>query len=139
MSLDALRQYAESATMAFMAAHYPGTPTRFENVSFTQPATQWAAVYVLDGKSFLANIGTKKVDRHVGLIQLDVMVPAFAGTKPAYAIGEAWGKVFRDQDVRLPDGAVTKFKTYEVTNMGTHNGFYRVVFRVPYWRDEPAQ
>jgi hypothetical protein len=139
MSTDSHREYAENATLAFMNTNFPGVPVKFQNVDFSQPQTTWVAFYLIDGKSFMCNLGTRKVDRHVGLLQLDVMVPAKAGTKAAYAIGEAWGKAFRDQDVGLSDGAVAKSKTYDVTDMGSHNGFYRVAFRVAYWRDEPPQ
>jgi hypothetical protein len=139
MSVESLRVWAESTVQTGMTTNYPSVPMRFENASFLQPDTTWATFIVLDGKSFLANIGTLKVDRHVGLFQFDVMLPINSGTSLGGQIAQFVGDLLRARNVSLSDGAVLVTKSPQITNLGIQNGFYRIMCRVPYWRDEPPQ
>lgn len=139
MSLESLRVYAESALQSAMATAYPGVSVRYENARFHQPETAFVDFCLLDGKSFAANMGTRKVDRHVGVAQIDVMVPERSGTSQGNQIAEFAGKVFREQSAGLSDGARVIFRTPAFTYVGRQGGFYRIMVRVPYWRDEAPQ
>ena len=139
MSMETLRVWAESTIQSAMHISYPAVPIKFDNAPFKQPDTAWTAFCLLDGKSTAVNLGTIKVDRHVGLVQFDVLVPQNSGTKLANLICEFGGKQFRDQRVTLSDGAVVKFQTPSFRHMGTSGGFFRTVCSVVYWRDEFPQ
>lgn len=138
MSLDSHRKQAESAILSAMTAAYPSVKIKFQNANFRQPETPWIAFFMLDGKSLQANLGASSVDRHVGLVQIDVQVPNNSGTKNGNAIAEFCGNVFRKTRVVLDDGAVVRYRTPEFTSLGEQVGFYRIMCRVAYWRDEPS-
>jgi Bacteriophage related domain of unknown function len=149
MSLEAMRSYCESTYMAAMAASYPDVAVKFDNTQFLQPQTMWVDFCIIDGKSFACNMGTLKVDRHVGIVQMALLVPENAGTAVGNPVMDFSGKVFREQKVRLSDGAVVVFRTpsFHYGAMFSERGlrpesmlgFYPMVTRVPYWRDEPPQ
>jgi hypothetical protein len=139
MSLESLRVWAEGTIQTAMHASYPAVRIKFDNSPFQQPDLIWTAFCILDGKSVAVNLGTLKVDRHVGLVQFDVLAPQNSGTSYANQIAEFGGKQFREKKVSLSDGAVVVFKTPAFRHMGTSGGFYRICVSVNYWRDEPAQ
>lgn len=137
MTLASTRQYAESSLATYMAASYPGVPVKFPNVPWQQPETTWVDIHVLDGKSFPAELGVVAVDRHVGLVQVDVLIPRNQGTAVAIAMVEAICTQWRKQHVTLSDNAVLRFRVPEYHDLGENGGFYRMCGRVPYVRDEP--
>lgn len=135
MSLAYLQKYTEMTTMTGMN----NIPVKYDNIPFVQPDTVWGAVCIIDGKSAIVNLGTLKVDRHVGFVQFDVMVPQNTGTRQAAQLAEQFGKLFRDKIVSLDDGAKVVFKSPQFITLGISNGFYRMCCRVAYWRDEIPQ
>lgn len=139
MSLDTMRSYAENSLATFMNANYPSVPVKYSNVPWRQPETEWVDIHVLDGKAFAAELGRVAVDRHVGLLQVDVLVPRNTGTSAAFQLIEAICNIWRKVDVSLSDNAVVKFRIPEFHDMGENGGFYRVCGRVPYIRDEPRK
>jgi len=139
MSLDSMRVYVESTYQAAMQASHPSVPVRFDNINFQQPQTAWADLCILSGKSFAANLGSKVVDRHVGIVQVNILVPQRSGEKLANDLAEFSGQVFRRKNQILSDGAVARFRIPEFARSGQSLGFYSVIVRIPYWRDERPQ
>ena len=139
MSMETMRIWAESAIQSALHTSYSSVPIKFDNAPFLQPDTTWVAFCVLDGKSFALNLGTVKVDRHVGLLQADVMVPQNTGTSEGNTLAEFIGKLFREQRIGLSDGASIIFQVPDYMHLGVQGGFYRIMCRVPFWRDEPPQ
>jgi hypothetical protein len=84
-------------------------------------------------------MGTRKVDRHVGIVQITVLVPQRSGTALANTLAEFSGKVFRATHAALSDGANVTFRTPQFTSTGQQLGFFPIVVRIPYWRDEAPQ
>lgn len=138
MSLESLRVWAESTIQTAMHVSYPAISIKFDNSPFQQPDRAWTAFCILDGKSVAVNLGTVKVDRHVGVLQFDVLVPQNTGTSQANLIAEFGGKQFREKKISLSDGAVLTTKTPSLRHMGTSGGFFRICVSVGYWRDERA-
>lgn len=139
MSLETLRIYSESAVQTGMRNTYPSIKVKFDNTPFVQPDSTWCAFCIIDGRSAIVNIGTLKVDRHVGFVQFDAMVPQNSGTSQANRLVEYFGHLFRDKVVGLSDGAKVVFKSPQFIPLGISNGFYRLCCRVSYWRDEAPQ
>lgn len=140
MSMDAHRQQAELTVQQAAATAYPAVLLAWENVPFTQPETTWMKTFLVEGRGFLTNLGRgRQIDRHVGLVQVDVMVPENVGTSPAIQLAEWAGKLFRLQTVSLADNAVVRYRVPEVANHGIQNGFFRTTMRVLYCRDEVPQ
>lgn len=140
MSLNAQRESVEGTFQSSVAASYAGTHVKFENAPFKQPETAWFAIHIVDGNSFVTNLGRgKQIDRHVGLVQVDVLAPELSGTKNLITMAEWAGKIWRLQTLTLSDGAVVRYKVPRLTSHGNSNGFHRMSVQVPYWRDEVAQ
>jgi len=136
MSLDLQRAYVEKRIADFLAANFVAVPCAFENVPFTQPDSTFAALNIMEGESFRANLGKTYVTRHPGLIQIDVYQPVNTGTKEASDIAEAIGEHFKEHSVRLDDGAVLVFRVPSYPRGPKAKGFFRVMCRVGYYRDE---
>lgn len=138
MSLESLRFWSENRLQVAMAANHPSVPVQFQNAPFQQPETAFIQFWLLDGKSFFCNVGTLKVDRHVGLFQIDVYVPENTGTSQANMISEFVGKLFRGQVTQLADGAKLVTQSPQFSYNGrSGTGYSRIMVRVPYHRDEP--
>ena len=137
MSLESLRVWGESKIQTLMNTNYPSMPVHFDNTPFNQPDTAWCAFSLLDGHSMLINIGTKKIDRHLGIIQFDCLVPQNTGTVLAHTVVELVGQAFRDTVAGLSDGAKIVVKVPVYANLGTSGGFFRMNVRLPFCRDEP--
>ena len=85
MSVAAQHQSVETLFMTAVAAGpYASAPIKFENAPFKQPETPWFALTLLDGNSFSTNLNPgKKIDRHVGIVQVDILVPELTGARLA--------------------------------------------------------
>jgi hypothetical protein len=136
MSLEAQRVWVETLFKNQIGAQYPAVPIKFENAHFIQPETPWVALFILDGSAFQTELGVQTVDRHTGLVHVDVLVPQHTGTSRANTIAEFVGNVFRRQTATMSDGAVVRFRVPSMTKLGEQSGFYRLVCRIPYIRDE---
>jgi len=138
MSLEAMRLWVETNVQTAMANAYPAIPVKYDNARFIQPETTWTSLRLIDGKSFGTNLGNHKVDRHVGLIQFDVLVPEHTGTSQANTIASFIGDFMKNRKIGLSDGSSVVLRQPEYKNIGRNEGFYRVMCRVPYWRDDPS-
>jgi hypothetical protein len=138
MSQESMRIWTENTVLAAMQASYPAVGVRFGNAVFLQPDTPWAKLVVIEGSSFGVNLGTRKVDRHVGLVQFDVLVPDRQGAALGNQIAEFIGDTLKTRKVRLADGAPVTFHEPTYMDWGRSGGFYRIICRVGFWRDESA-
>jgi hypothetical protein len=137
MSMDAHRAQAELAVQAAAAVAYPGVPVSFENVPFTQPETAWMKVYLVEGRSFVVNLGRgRQIDRHTGYVQVDVLIPENTGSSPAIKMAEWAGTIFRLQNISLADNSVVRYRVPATANHGIQSGMFRCTMRIPFWRDE---
>ena len=139
MSMESHRVWFETTLAAGMAAHYPAVPICFENAPFRQPETEWIAAFLLDGPSYQIEIGVPSRDRHVGLVHIDVLAPLNTGTSRANALAEFVGNLLRQREVILNDGAQLRMRAPSYQRAGVQNGFYRIIVKVGYWRDEMPQ
>ena len=136
MSFDLHNKSVETTLNSALAGSYPGTMLHFDNVAFAQPEGAWVAVTLIDGKSRQTELGPKVIDRHVGFVQIETLVPELTGTTTCRKMAEFCGNVFRRQTVYLPDGARVIYRIPEYISRGTNKGYYCIMSRIPYWRDE---
>jgi hypothetical protein len=139
MSYESMRQKVEGTVQNGFGVTYPTIPIKFSNAPFTQPETMWITVHIVEGNAMPASMGIKAIDRHVGLVQIDVLAPINTGTAQADQVAEFAGNLFRRQNFVLTDGAYVRFKVPQYRYMGEDNGFARFMMRIAYWRDEPAR
>ena len=114
----------------------PSIPVKYPNHKFVQPDTTWAAIVILGGTSQQANLGVKNVtERHVGLVQIDIMVPEDEGTKEGGELAQAAGAIFSRQQFSAGTSSLT-FQTPEIKPIGDDGGFDRTMVRIEFRRDE---
>ncbi|WP_170240820.1 phage tail terminator-like protein [Rhodoligotrophos appendicifer] len=127
-----MRSYVAST----LAAALPDTPTHWANQLFAQPDGLFLSVSMNDGESLRANLGAQFTVRHVGRLEVTVFVPQDTGTRALYLAGETVGRTFQELGANLPDSARLLFRTPSYSDGGTVGGFYTLVVRIPYLRDE---
>lgn len=118
---------------------YPAVQVRYENHDFNQPDnTTWVALHILGSDdSFQANLGVTNVtERHVGIVQIDIISPEDSGTKTTAEIADFCGKIFSRYEVKSAANESITFKTPSHTPMGVENGQYRHMVRISFRRDE---
>lgn len=137
MSLESQRSYLETRLTNVAPLYTPTPALWFDNLAFEPNISgNHIVLTILDGDSRPADIGNKTVDRHVGIVQIDVLIPEDSGSAPAKKMADYFGNAFRKIDVILEDGARLVTKIPEYKNMGTKNSFYRYVISIPFKRDE---
>ncbi len=140
MSLDALRASTEGTFQAWVNANAPGTPIRFQNVPFVRPSdAPFFTFHILDMKTWTANLGSQKIDRHIGTIFIDYAVPPNTGTSAANQMISSAGFIWRYARFLLPDGSSVKFHAPDIHQTGDLNGMFVVSLRMIYTRDEKMQ
>lgn len=138
-ALDEVRQAITTklSTSGFTAA-FPNVTIAFPNQPFETPDNQtYINVSIIHGDSQLAQISTdKSIDRHVGILQFDVVTPLDSGTKLSGDIADFLGKTYRRLAIATPSAGTLIFKTPTHLVVGQERGAYRLVVRIAFRRDE---
>lgn len=137
MSYEAHNHSFEATLKAALLGTYPAVLIQYENTPLNQPEGPWVASFLVDGKARQLELGKITSDRHVGFAQVEVLVPQQTGTKMCRAIAETIGNAFRRQTVFGLDGCRIIYQVPEYIARGEHKGFFCIMMRVAYWRDEP--
>lgn len=137
MSFLAHNTTFENTVKSALTGAYPSVAIQYENVALQQPDGTWVSLALIDGPGRQVELGARTTFRHVGVAQIDVLVPQLSGTVAARTIAEFLGNAFRTQTVYGVDGCRIIYRAPEFTARGAHNGFYCIMVRIPYWRDEP--
>ena len=137
MSVNALRKHVETRLSTQLAITNPTVKIKYENVKFNQPSNQtYVSIYLLEGDSFQASLGTSFTERHVGVLQVDIMTPEGTGTQSRNALAETIGGFFRRNQALLEDGSYVQFRVPRYTSLGNEGLFDRIAVSIPYYRDE---
>ena len=112
-------------------------PVRWPNSPFDQPKNGvWVEANILAGDPFSASIrGKTKTDRNVGILQFDVLSPMDSDAIDAYRAAEEIGAIFDSVTEAVTPQIDARFKVAGVKDMGTRDGYYRVMVRIPYQFD----
>lgn len=137
MSLELFRQYVESRLTTQLASSDPLVKIKYENVKFVQPVgSTYVSIYLIEGDSFQANLGNSFTERHVGVLQIDIMTPEGTGTKYRNELADRIGGFFRAKQIGMVDGSYAWFKTPRNTALGNEGLFDRIAVSITYTRDE---
>ena len=91
------------------AANWTLTPTKYENLLFTQPGTQnlarqpWVALFLQELTADRASLGQMganiAVHRHVGLVTLQVFTDLNIGTNLGLGLAQQAKEIWRDREI----------------------------------------
>lgn len=145
MSEASMRSAIEYRLQQAMQVESPPVPVIFENTKAKKPEkSSYVEFTILSGDSRRANLGdpnkgAMRTVRHVGVLQIDVMVPKDTGMGRGTRLAERCASLFDEWAHALPDRATVHFKTPRVTTMGIGGEFQRFTVSIPYWRDEKSK
>lgn len=138
MSEDAQRAYIEHRLQSQIEFYEPDWLVDFSNSPERVKALRVSYV-IMGGKSKRANLGSRKVDRHVGVLQLNVVVPESIGNGKRDRMADWLGSIFNEVEKILKDDSRLHFRVPEFRDLGTKLGESVKVVSIPYWRDEPVK
>jgi len=138
-ALDEVRQAITTklSTSGFHST-FPNVSIAMPNQPFTAPTDKtYVRLSIIHGDSIQAQLSTtNEVDRHVGILQFDVVVPLDVGTKNQNDVADYLGKIFRRSSLVTPTAGTLIFKTPNNLVVGQERGADRIVVRLPFRRDE---
>jgi hypothetical protein len=117
---------------------FPDVPIQYPNQAFETPIDKtYIRLSIIHGDSIQAQLtNTRQVDRHVGILQFDVVTPLDIGTKKQNDVADFIGKVYRRTNIPTVSAGTLVFKTASNLVVGQERGADRVVVRIPFRRDE---
>ncbi len=136
MSEETHRVWVEQRLIAAMPVSYPTVSIEFPNIKFIPTKNEPYVRYtILGGEGAAAEVGDG-IDRQVGILQLDVLVPTNSGAGLLTRLSDYCVKMFARQSAVLTDGAYLRHRTGYSTYLGVNDGLARRSCSIPYWRDE---
>lgn len=137
MSIESMRKFVETTLTNQLALTHPTVKIKYENVKFIQPSgVIYVSTFLLEGDAFQASLGNKFVERHVGVLQIDIMTPEGIGTAGRNSLADRISEIFRRLNSLLDDGAYVQFRIPRSTALGNEGLFDRMAVSVSYYRDE---
>jgi len=110
---------------------------KYQNKKFDQPKEViWVAFHIMGGDGFQASLGTQPIERYIGMLQMDIMIPENSGMITANTLASAFGKVFSRRHIQVTDGVTSVFKPpLRPTFIEAMDGFARSIVRIPFRTD----
>lgn len=138
MSLKTARRYIENRLKEQLGFHYPKFQLEYNNTKNDKvKGRSGRVVYtIMTGKGFRTNLGNQKIDRFIGELQLDVLVPSDVGNGLRDEVCDFLGDVFNEVETTLTDNARLRFKVPAFTEAGVKSEESRAIVSIPFWRDE---
>ena len=96
------------------------------------------AYFVLGGKSARSTLGAKW-DRHLGILQIDVIIPENQGNGERDGVADFLADLFNEHEVTLTGDIRLRFKVPSQRDFGTSNGESKKIVSIPYWVDVPKR
>lgn len=112
------------------------TQIAWPNRDFTPPPkASWVSVTIRSAEAHQIEIGSPKVvQRHPGLVMIQVFSPANWGDKTALDLADQVAALFRRQRLSYTDGSIL-FRTPTVRAIGVDGAFFQVNVSIPFVRD----
>ncbi len=137
MSDSVVVTHIEQRIVSQVGFHYPEFLVDINNAPEDQ-APKRVAYFVLGGKSARSTLGAKW-DRHVGVLQMDVMVPENEGNGERDEVADFLADTFNEYEVTLTGDIRLRFKVPSQRDFGTNTGESKKIVSVPYWVDVPKR
>ncbi len=137
MSEDAQRAWIENFLINRLAADYPTAKFQPENTKFEPPqGAAYISAMILAGDGKAAELGGRRFERHVGVLQVDILYPENEGTGVPTRMGDYICGLFKQNQQLLADDSVLTFRVGAHRSLGVSAELYRRSCRIPYWRDD---
>lgn len=138
MSSTTTRTYIENRLITQLGFYHPNVQLQIANVDVDKDYSSVARVAyaIMDGKGMRANLGNRKVDRYVGELQLNIMVPKDDGNGVRDILADFLGDVFNEAEAILTDDARLRFKVPSFREAGIIGDSSVKIVSIPFWRDE---
>ena len=136
MSEDNQRAWIETYLSGLVLAQQPDVTLKFPNTKGNKPDTPYLEYFVLGGDAKQAELVEGGFERHVGVLQVDVMVAEDSGTGIATRLADWVVKQFSRKSQELAGGERLRFRVGRHVDRGVKDGLYIRSCSIPYWRDE---
>lgn len=111
-----------------------GVDIAYEGVTYTRVGNTFLVFQLLTGgDNFYADIGPTRTTRLLGIIQININIPAEQGTKPAEVLGDTIAALYENPFVY---GNVTvNTRPGNLRSIGTRDGYYTAILDIPFQAD----
>lgn len=123
-----------SAIHARWQANWTYTATAYDNRPFTDtPGASWARISVRDGDARQVTIGPATMDRHAGVVMIQIFTPLFRGSEQNRWLADKAAQIFRKVSVPITNyGQVTFSVPYMVASEQSGDNWWQVTVVCPY-------
>lgn len=137
MSYSSMRQKVDSVIINGLSTNYPGMALMIPGVRFTKSPDTYVAFWYLEGDGMQAEIGYTSINRHIGILQLDVVTLENLGFGELDEIAQYLASLFNKKTFSLTDSAILRFRVPSFKDIPATEGRNRKMVSIAYWRDEP--
>jgi hypothetical protein len=116
----------------------PVPPVQWENVPFDEPESRtWVRLSIRYGDSFRRTLGANPFRRHLGVVFVQVFVPAKGGSKAARVIADQVADILQEAAVDASPHGWIELLDSSVRAVGiVQNGCYQMTVATPFQHDE---
>ena len=122
-----------------LRANWSQTKIAFENVKFDKPSdSKWISLTINNGSSSQITMGSSTpLNRHLGLISIQVFTPAGIGTKQAKEMARDVADIFRRRTFNISATETLLCREPNIQRVGVESdtGLYNLLVTIPFWRD----
>lgn len=133
MSDAIVTTYIEKRIRSQINFQYPGYQMDDRNVE-ENTAKKRVAYLIIGGKATRSTLGAKW-DRHIGILQIDVIVPARDGNGERDEVCDFLADAFNEWEDTLANDIRLRFKVPSQRDFGTVTGESKKIVSIPFWVD----
>ena len=116
---------------------WTATPVKKENVPFNEPSTEFIAVYIRNGNSTKASLGsTPQLRRSTGVVIVQVFGIENTGTHRIRGYADQVAAIFRDAQITVSVTEQISFWEPYILTVPATNGRPQINVEAPFERDE---
>jgi hypothetical protein len=127
----------EQTMFAGVGANYPGTKIYTPNAKWIEPVNSpYFSFHVLEGDTFNANVGSKKVERTAVVLHIAVYTPVETFERTAVEMTETTSRLFSNLNFWVNASQNVNFRAASIkTSSDPKTNKFRVIGTVPGVRD----
>ena len=135
MSVETERDILER----FLSDNWTTTPIQFDNYRFVKPSdSKWIAFTINNVSSTQQSMGTSNpLNRHVGVINIQVFTPAGNGSKEAKELARDIATLFRRRTftISATETVICREPNIQRVGVESNTGLYNLLVTIAFWRD----
>lgn len=133
MSDSAVTTYIEKRIVSQVGFSYPEFTVDIRSVPEDESPKR-VAYLLIGGRSTRSTLGAKW-DRHIGILQIEVIIPENQGNGERDEVADFLADVFNEHETTLPNDIRIRFKVPSQRDFGTGDGESKKIVSIPYWVD----